>query len=196
MDDVDQHARIGLYTASQKYDPDGLHRGRAFRTVATFAIQKEIRRALHLDAIEDQPTQPNITILPISPVEPPSWLIEDRYQTRELAALGPSVEEQVVAVVDGAQVSATLEAALLLLTPKQRTIIERRYGLTADGAIWTQREVGQLLGVTQQSVSKTQRKALAILRAHLGETRDGQLLLIDLEEKRQQRRPRKRATAA
>ena len=186
MDDVEQHARIGLYTASQKYDPEGLHRGRAFRTVATFAIQKEIRRALQLDTIEDQPTQPNIVLLPLSPLEPPSWLIEDRYKTQEMPSLEPSVEQQVIALVDDAQVSATLEAAMLLLTEKQRIIIERRYGLTGDGVCWTLEEVGKLFetGRNKSSVKRQQDRALNVLRRELTQSSDGVVELRSLFERR------------
>ena len=101
-----------------------------------------------------------------------------------------------MAAVDGAQISATLEAALLLLSERQRTIIEKRYALHTTDAPMTLEEIGQLLGRHRSNIYRQQQKSLAILRAHLGETRDGQLLLIDLEEKRQQRRTRKRATAA
>jgi len=207
--DIEQEGMIGLWNATKRYDPDGLHQGYPFPTVASFAIKTQIRKALRIATGSEVPEveetdiseQPTI-VLPL-PIRAPAWM-QDRI-TRPLPAIelsemtpdpAPSVEEQVMAVVDGAQVSATLEAALLLLSARQRAIIERRYGLTADGAIWTQREVGQLLGVTQQSVSKTQRKALAILRAHLGETRDGELVLIQLDEKRRQRSKRAKTRAA
>src|SRR5690348_17653019 len=152
MDDLYQEARIGLMNASRRYDPNGLHRDRDFPTVMRFAIRHQLRKALQLDErpgadISEQPTQPlPLIAVNVSPLVPPTWLIEDRYQTRELPALGPSVEEQVMAAVDGAQISATLEAALLLLSERQRAIIERRYGLTGDGVCWTLEEVGRLLG--------------------------------------------------
>ncbi len=195
MDDVDQHARIGLWNATKRYDPDGLHRGRPFRTVATFAIQHEIRKALQLDALplEDQPTQPMVT-LSILPLEPPSWLVADEYRTRELPALS-TVEEQVIAAVDGAQVSATLEAALLLLTPKQRAIIERRYGLSGDGVCWTMEECGRLLSIHKSNVCRQQQKALSTLRAHLLQSDEGMVTLRQLNERQQSGRARLKRAA-
>ena len=213
QDAIQQEGRIGVWNALRRYDPDGLHRGYSENTIVGFGIKTQIRKALRLanggrdvpeveePDIAEQPTMP----LPL-PITPPAWM-QDRI-TRPLPALSPieltemtpdpapSVEEQVIAVVDGAQVSATLEAALLLLSEHQRAIIVRRYGLAGDGACWTLEEIGQLLGRHRSNIYRQQQKSLAILRAHLGETRDGQLLLIDLEEKRQQRRPKRRATAA
>lgn len=216
--DIEQEGMIGLWSAMKRYDPDGLHRNYPFPTVAAFAIKTQIRKALRLanggvevseiepaPDIADQPTMPLPRQL-VTPVIPPAWL-QDRI-TRPLPALpaldlsemtpdpAPSVEEQVMARLDGAQISATLEAALLLLSERQRTIIERRYGLAGDGVPWTLEEIGRLMGRHRSNIYRQQQKSLAILRAHLGETRDGQLLLIDLEEKRQQRRPRRRAAAA
>jgi len=212
--DIEQEGMIGLWSATKRYDPDGLHRNYPFPTVAAFAIKTQIRKALRIanggvevseiepaPDIADQPTMPLPRQL-VTPVIPPAWL-QDRI-TRPLPVLdltemtpdpAPSVEEQVMAAVDGAQISATLEAALLLLSEHQRAIIVRRYGLSGDGSAWTLEEIGQLLGRHRSNIYRQQQKSLAILRAHLGETRDGQLLLIDLEEKRQQQRPRKRAAA-
>jgi len=152
--------------------------------------------------IADQPTMP--LPLPITPIRAPAWM-QDRI-TRPLPALSPieltemtpdpapSVEEQVIAVVDGLQVSATLEAALLLLSEHQRAIIVRRFGLAGDGACWTLEEIGQLLGRHRSNIYRQQVKALATLRAHLSATRDGELVLIQLDARRS-RRARTRAAA-
>jgi len=203
--DIEQEGMIGLWNAMKRYDPEGLHRNRPFRTVAEFAITKQIIRAVYGrerenqdDDIADQPTQP--LPLPVPPITAPAWM-QDRI-TRPLPVLdlsemtpdpAPSVEEQVMAAVDGAQISATLEAALLLLSERQRTIIERRYGLAGDGVPWTCEEVGKLLGIHKSNICRQQQKALVTLRAHLGATRDGELVLIQLDEKRQQRRVKTRA---
>src|SRR5690349_9424842 len=144
--DIEQEGMIGLWNATKRYDPDGLHRGRPFRTVAEFAITKQIIRAVYGREREGQGVseveEPDIseqptTVLP-RPIVAPAWMLGR--DTRPLPAIelsemtpdpAPSVEEQVMATVDGMQVSATLEAALLLLSERQRAIIERRYGLTA-----------------------------------------------------------------
>lgn len=204
--DIEQEGYIGLMNAMRRYDPDGLHRNYARETVYTFGIKTAIRKALRAelgsvpDEIEtpDISDQPTIVLAPASVVTP-AWL--NSRNTRPLLVVpleypdpAPSVEEQVTAAVDGAQISATLEAALLLLSARQRTIIERRYGLSGDGVPWTCEEVGKLLGIHKSNVSRSQQKALAILRAHLSESRDGQLILHRFEEKRAAR-ARKRAAA-
>jgi RNA polymerase sigma factor (sigma-70 family) len=197
VEDIEQEGIIGLMNAIDRYDPDGLHRGIRFRTVADFAIRLQLRKALQID-ISEQPTMP----LPLGAMNPhvnpmitPVWL-QDRI-TQELEALPshePSVEEQVVAAVDGAQLSATLEAALLLLPERQRVIIERRYGLLGDQQCWTCEEVGRLLGIHKSNVCRAQQKALGTLRRHLGATQDGALILMRLDEKRS-RRAKTRAAA-
>lgn len=197
--DIEQEGMIGLLNASRRYDPDGLHRNYPFPTVAAFAIKTQIRKALRLETgstpdeidIADQPTMP-------LPIRAPAWMLGRDTQPLLVVPLetpdpAPSVEEQVMAAVDGAQVSATLEAALLLLSARQRTIIERRYGLSGDGVPWTCAEVGRLLGIHKSNICRQQQKALAVLRAHLSESRDGQIVLHRFEEKRRQRRVRTRA---
>lgn len=198
-EDIEQEGIIGLMRAIDRYDPDGLHRGVRFRTVADFAIRVQLRKALQID-ITEQPTMPLIALHPLTPITaltPPTWL-QDRI-TQELEALPshePSVEEQVVTAVDGAQLSTTLEAALLLLPERQRVIIEKRFALGGgDGIPWTQSEVARFLGVTQQAVSKAQHKALVTLRRHLSSSRDGELLLIQLDTKQRSRRAMRRVAA-
>lgn len=208
--DLEQEGYIGLMNALRRYDPDGLHRNYAENTIVAFGIKTAIRKALRQATGYEPQEVPDIADQPTVPMALPdlranAWLTGRI--TRPLPALpaieipvetpdpAPSVEEQVAAVVDGAQVSATLEAALLLLSARQRTIIERRYGLSGDGVAWTCEEVGKLLGIHKSNVSRAQQKALAVLRAHLSETRDGQIILHRFEEKRQ-RRTRTRATAA
>src|SRR5690242_14261262 len=72
-DDIAQEAQLALMDAISKYDPDGLHRGRSFPTVARFAMRHRLRRELGLDISE----QPTIPLAMLTPLEPPSWLIED-----------------------------------------------------------------------------------------------------------------------
>ena len=204
--DIEQEGMIGLWNATKRYDPDGLHRNYPFPTVASFAIKTQIRKALRAATGAEVPEveEPDISeqptiVLPL-PIRAPAWMLGR--DTQPLPALelsemtpdpAPSVEEQVIAVVDGAQVSATLEAALLLLSEHQRAIIVRRYGLSGDGACWTLEEIGQLLGRHRSNIYRQQVKALATLRAHLGATRDGELVLIQLDERRRQRAKRRAA---
>jgi len=211
--DIEQEGMIGLWNATKRYDPDGLHQNYQFPTVAAFAIKTQIRKALRIATgsevpeiepapdIADQPTMPLPLPLP-APTISAAWL--NSRDTRPLPVLdlsemtpdpAPSVEEQVMAAVDGAQVSATLEAALLLLPERQRLIVERRYGLSGDGVPMTCEEVGKLLGIHKSNVSRAQHKALATLRAHLAARPDGDVILVELDARRS-KRARTRAAAA
>lgn len=179
-EDFVSEGTVGLIQAIDSYEPDGKHAGLRFHTVAEWLIRRQINSAIQ-DDIAEQPTVP---LRAFEPVLTPTWL-QDRI-TRELEALpatGPSVEEQVMAAVDGVQVSATLEAALLLLPERQREIITRRFGLSGDQRIWTMAEVGRYLGIHKSNVCRTQQKALCALRAHLSTTSDGALILTELEQR-------------
>ncbi len=93
VEDVEQEGVIGLMKAVDRYDPDGLHRGRPFRTVAEFAIRKAIWRAIEGDIAE----QPTVVLHQLTPLAPPSWLLSAERITTvlpSLAAPGPSVGEQ------------------------------------------------------------------------------------------------------
>ena len=175
---------IGLLTAIDAYDPDGKHDGLRFHTVADFAIRGHLRAAIQQD-IADQPTVP---LRVFDGVLTDAWL-QDRI-TRELPALGPSVEEQVMATVDGMAVSATLEAALLLLPERQLEIITKLFCLGGDQHIWTMEEVGRSLGIHKSNVCRAQQKALGSLRAHLSQTQDGALVLRELNQRQQQTKRR------
>ena len=198
LDDLEQEGRIGLLNAINRYDPDGLHRGRTFPTVAQFAIRHQIRRATGLD-IADEDTIP---LRIVTPSAAPAWM-QDR-TTRPLDTLellaevadpGPSVEEIVAARLDGVQVSARLEAALVLLSARERAIIIHRYDLDGRG-VWTVRTLAVHLGIDKSNVSRGERRALAKLHAELATSDDGLLALRDLHARAQQPRRRHQKTAA
>ena len=205
--DLEQEGRIGLLNAINRYDPDGLHKGRTFPTVAQFAIRHQIRRATGLDIAPDIADEDTIPLpsIRVTPLTPPTWM-QDR-TTRELPALdrtlellaevadpGPSVEEIVAARLDGMQVSARLEAALVLLSARERAIITHRYDLDGRG-VWTVRTLAVHLGIDKSNISRGERRALAKLREALTESDDGLLALRDLHARAQQPRRRVRRAA-
>jgi len=49
------------------------------------------------------------------------------------------------------------------LTPKQRFVIERRYGLLDDGCCYTLVEIAGAMGISNQAVSRLERSALSML---------------------------------
>ena len=207
-EDLEQVAREGLLNAINRYDPDSLHRGRTFPTVAQFAIRHQIRRATGLDIAPDNAPdiadEDTIPLRIVTPLAAPAWM-QDR-TTRELPALdrtlellaevadpGPSVEEIVAASLDGVQVSARLEAALVLLSARERAIITHRYDLDGRG-VWTVRTLAVHLGIDKSNVSRGERRALAKLHAELAASDDGLLALRNLHARAQQ--PRRRASRA
>ena len=206
LDDLEQEGRIGLLNAINRYDPDGLHRGRTFPTVAQFAIRHQIRRAIPGATGLDIADEDTIPLRIVTPLAAPAWM-QDR-TTRELPALdrtlellaevadpGPSVEEIVAARLDGVQVSARLEAALVLLSARERAIITHRYDLDGRG-VWTVRALAAHLGIDKSNVSRGERRALAKLHAELAASDDGLLALRNLHARAQQPRRRHQKTAA
>jgi len=199
-EDFVSEGMVGLIQAIDSYDPDGKHVGLRFHTVAEWLIRRQINSAIQ-DDIAEQPTVP---LRAFEPVLTPAWL-QDRI-TRELEALpatGPSVEEQVITLIDGAELSAPLEAALLLLSERQRMIVMARAGALPDGSAWSYEEIGALVGVGKSTAWRSMQKARAILRANLVTTHSGILALRELDEaeKRQrqqrlQRQQRQKTKAA
>lgn len=173
-EDIEQEGIIGLMRAIDRYDPDGLHRGVRFRTVADFAIRVQLRKALQID-IAEQPTMPLIALHPLTPITaltPPAWL-QDRI-TQELEALPshePSVEEQVIIMVDGVKEEPSAHVALGLaiesLSSRQRYVIERRYGLLEDGRVWSGPAIAKTLQCTKENVYFIEKCALKALRMQL-----------------------------
>lgn len=53
------------------------------------------------------------------------------------------------------------------LTERQRFVIELRYGLR-DGQPYAQEDIARLMGVSQQAIAGTERRALAALRRVMG----------------------------
>lgn len=58
--------------------------------------------------------------------------------------------------------------AVALLDPRERELIELRYGMRGDGEM-TQKEVADLLGISQSYISRLEKRILSNLRARLAE---------------------------
>ena len=58
-----------------------------------------------------------------------------------------------------------LKLVATILTPRERTVINLRYGLSGKKAL-TQREVAEKLGISRSYVSRLEKSALDKLRAH------------------------------
>ena len=61
-----------------------------------------------------------------------------------------------------------LKTAISHLTPRERTIVELRFGLNnADGDEMTQKEVADLLGISQSYISRLEKKIMKRLKKEI-----------------------------
>ena len=61
-----------------------------------------------------------------------------------------------------------LNAAISRLDPRERKIVELRYGLTnEDGEEMTQKEVADLLGISQSYISRLEKKIMKRLKKEI-----------------------------
>ena len=61
-----------------------------------------------------------------------------------------------------------LNAAISRLNPRERKIVELRYGLTnEDGEEMTQKEVADLLGISQSYISRLEKKIMKRLKKEI-----------------------------
>ena len=60
-----------------------------------------------------------------------------------------------------------LEQAMDILSDRERTIIERRYGIGHDDEEMTQKEVADLLGISQSYISRLEKKIIRRLRKEM-----------------------------
>ena len=61
-----------------------------------------------------------------------------------------------------------LKKAMEILTPRERQIVELRFGLTSrDGTEMTQKEVADLLGISQSYISRLEKKIIRRLKKEM-----------------------------
>ena len=61
-----------------------------------------------------------------------------------------------------------LKKALAVLTPRERMIIELRFGLNSDsGEELTQKEVADMLGISQSYISRLEKKIIKRLKREM-----------------------------
>ena len=60
-----------------------------------------------------------------------------------------------------------LEQAMDILSDRERTIIELRYGIGHDDEEMTQKEVADLLGISQSYISRLEKKIIRRLRKEM-----------------------------
>lgn len=81
-----------------------------------------------------------------------------------LGSDGDEIHNAVELTVAGEYLRKAMDT---VLTPRERKVIELRYGLTG-GRIVTQREIAKLLGISRSYISRIEKKALHKLNKELG----------------------------
>ena len=81
-----------------------------------------------------------------------------------LGSDGDEIHNAVELAVAGEYLRRAMDKAL---TPRERRVIELRYGL-AGGRVVTQREIAKLLGISRSYISRIEKKALQKLNKELG----------------------------
>ncbi len=76
-------------------------------------------------------------------------------------------EDSVSRHIESAEEHRTIEAAIAKLPPREKTIIELRFGLRT-GVERTQKEVADLLGISQSYISRLEKKIIARLKEEIG----------------------------
>ncbi len=79
-----------------------------------------------------------------------------------------SDEDMVYRNIEDAEERKIIHEAVGLLNPRERVIIELRYGL-AGGKEKTQKEVADMLGISQSYISRLEKKIIARLKGEVGE---------------------------
>jgi RNA polymerase sigma factor (sigma-70 family) len=162
--DTVQEGCIGLMTAARRFDPD---RGYRFTTMAYYWVRQAVYRAIHNQCnLIRWPVYRSVVLVPplISgkdagrsigerPLRPLKGAIQRRLWRLSQAAANPI---DALAIV---QARSAIVEALETLTPTQRVVIERRFGLwTGDEE--TLDSIGRDLGVTRERIRQIEEKAL------------------------------------
>ena len=78
-----------------------------------------------------------------------------------------SEEDSVGIALEEAEERKTLRCALRCLSEREREIIELRFGLR-DGREYTQKDVANMLGISQSYISRLEKRSIARLRSEIG----------------------------
>lgn len=148
-DDLISIGTVGLIKAVSTFRPD---KGNTLATYAARCIENEILMSLRAE--KKQVGEVSFS--------DPIGMDKDGNEISLVEVLGSDAEEvqrQVELTLFGAQLREAMER---VLTCRERTVIELRYGLTG-GHMLPQREIAKLLGISRSYVSRMEKKALAKL---------------------------------
>jgi RNA polymerase primary sigma factor len=100
----------------------------------------------------------SLPLEPVSPDEPAG--LSDGVRGGFMAGAGPTLDEVVASALLRAQIRRALQA----LSPRERAVVERRFGLE-DGREWTLAEISLEFGVPPARARQIEARALRKLRA-------------------------------
>ena len=153
MDDLISIGTVGLVKAIGTFDPE---RARSVASYASRCVENEI-----LMSIRSEKKHAGEVSL-----EEPIGVDRDGNEitlSDVIAAGDESIDDQVILSADARSLRS---AVAKVLTPRERCVIELRYGLS-DGRALPQREVGKRLQISRSYVSRIEKKALEKLNACL-----------------------------
>lgn len=139
---------VALMRAVEKFD---YAKGFKFSTYATWAIKRSFARSI-----------------------PEEYSRRDRYRTGHDEFLAAARDYRAPATISmeqstGNAVQQTVANGLASLTSRERSIVERHFGLTQTGETDTLDTISRDIGISKERVRQIERRALAKLRDHLGD---------------------------
>lgn len=153
-DDVISIGVVGLIKAVSTFN---LQKGNTLATYAARCIENEILMSLRSE--KKQAGEVSLS--------EPIGMDKDGNEISLSEVLG-SDEDEIHNAVELTVAGEYLRRAMgTVLTPRERKVIELRYGLTG-GRIVTQREIAKLLGISRSYISRIEKKALHKLNKELG----------------------------
>ena len=155
--DIDDLISIGTIGLIKGIDTFSNKNGTRLTTYAARCIENEILMYFR----SDKKNQKNISI------NESVGFDKDGNEISLSEVLG-SDEDEIHNAVELTVAGEYLRRAMdTVLTPRERKVIELRYGLTG-GRIVTQREIAKLLGISRSYISRIEKKALHKLNKELG----------------------------
>ena len=153
QDDLISIGTIGLIKAIETYN---VEKGTRLATYASKCIENEI--LMNIRTNKKNKVQVSL--------QDPIGTDKEGNEISLIDILGTDIDHILDQVELKVQISKLYEKLENILTPREREIVQLRYGLTPLG-YKTQREIASLLGISRSYVSRIEKKALKKLKKEL-----------------------------